>query len=99
MIDQAIEPLLFAPEVNVSTLAKKIESPEELKSISIPKVVFDYNNFAMYFSRSPFLLYAALGLPSIGFSVAISINISAYMSTQGNPFWLIQNLPYRSRNG
>ena len=53
MIDQAIEPLLFAPEVNVSTLAKKIESPEELKAISIPKVVFDYNNFAMYFSRSP----------------------------------------------
>ena len=53
MIDQAIEPLLFAPEVNVSTLAKKIESPEELKSTSIPKVVFDYNNFAMYFSRSP----------------------------------------------
>jgi len=53
MIDQAIEPLLFAPEVNVSTLCKKIESPEELKSTSIPKVVFDYNNFAMYFSRSP----------------------------------------------
>ena len=53
MIDQAIEPLLFAPEVNVSTLAKKIETPEELKSTSIPKVVFDYNNFAMYFSRSP----------------------------------------------
>lgn len=53
MIDQAIEPLLFAPEVNVSTLCKKIESPEELKSMSIPKVVFDYNNFAMYFSRSP----------------------------------------------
>lgn len=53
MIDQAIEPLLFAPEINVSTLAKKITTPEELKSISIPKVVFDYNNFAMYFSRSP----------------------------------------------
>jgi 3-deoxy-manno-octulosonate cytidylyltransferase (CMP-KDO synthetase) len=53
MIDQAIEPLLFAPEVNVSTLAKRIESVDELKSVSIPKVVFDYNNFAMYFSRSP----------------------------------------------
>src|SRR5664279_3694852 len=53
MIDQAIEPLLFDPTVNVSTLAKKIETVEELKSISIPKVVFDYNNFAMYFSRSP----------------------------------------------
>jgi 3-deoxy-manno-octulosonate cytidylyltransferase (CMP-KDO synthetase) len=53
MIDQAIEPLLFDKNVNVSTLAKKIESVEELKSASIPKVVFDYHNFALYFSRSP----------------------------------------------
>ena len=53
MIDQAIEPLLFDPEVNVSTLCKRIESVEEFKAVSIPKVVFDYNNFAMYFSRSP----------------------------------------------
>jgi 3-deoxy-manno-octulosonate cytidylyltransferase (CMP-KDO synthetase) len=53
MIDQAIEPLLFDREVNVSTLAKLIESVEELKSPSIVKVVFDYKNFAMYFSRSP----------------------------------------------
>ncbi|MBK7629798.1 MAG: 3-deoxy-manno-octulosonate cytidylyltransferase [Ignavibacteriales bacterium] len=53
MIDQAIEPLLFAPEVKVSTLAKLITSIEELKSPSIVKVVFDYKNFALYFSRSP----------------------------------------------
>jgi 3-deoxy-manno-octulosonate cytidylyltransferase (CMP-KDO synthetase) len=53
MIDQAIEPLLFDLSVNVSTLAKKIETVEELKSASIVKVVFDYNNFALYFSRSP----------------------------------------------
>ncbi len=53
MIDQAIEPLLFDPNVSVSTLAKKIETVEELKSSSIPKVVFDYHNFALYFSRSP----------------------------------------------
>ena len=52
MIDQAIEPLLFDLTVNVATLAKRIESVHELKSPSIPKVVFDYNNFAMYFSRS-----------------------------------------------
>lgn len=52
MIDQAIEPLLFDKTVNVSTLAKKILSVEELESPSIVKVVFDYNNFAMYFSRS-----------------------------------------------
>ncbi len=53
MIDQAIEPLLFDPNVSVSTLAKKIETVEEFKSTSIPKVVFDYHNFALYFSRSP----------------------------------------------
>jgi 3-deoxy-manno-octulosonate cytidylyltransferase (CMP-KDO synthetase) len=53
MIDQAVEPLLFDKTVNVSTLAKRIESVEELRSPSVVKVVFDYNNFALYFSRSP----------------------------------------------
>ena len=53
MIDQAIEPLVFDKSVNVSTLAKRILSVQEFKSPSIPKVVFDYNNFALYFSRSP----------------------------------------------
>lgn len=53
MIDEAIEPLLFDPAVNVSTLAKRIDTVEELKAPSIPKVVFDYHNFALYFSRSP----------------------------------------------
>ncbi len=53
MIDEAIEPLLFDLSVNVSTLAKKIETIEELKSPSVTKVVFDYNNFALYFSRAP----------------------------------------------
>lgn len=52
MIDQAVEPLLFDSSVKVSTLAKKIESIEELKSPSVVKVVFDYNNYALYFSRS-----------------------------------------------
>jgi 3-deoxy-manno-octulosonate cytidylyltransferase (CMP-KDO synthetase) len=53
MIDQAIEPLLFDRSVNVSTLAKRIDNTQDLKSPSVVKVVFDYNNFAMYFSRSP----------------------------------------------
>ncbi len=53
MIDQAIEPLLFSKDIQVSTLAKRIQTVQELKSPSIPKVVFDYNNFALYFSRSP----------------------------------------------
>lgn len=53
MIDQAVEPLVFDLSVNVSTLAKKIERVEELKSSAVTKVVFDYNNFALYFSRAP----------------------------------------------
>lgn len=53
MIDQAIEPLLFDHSVHVSTLAKKITTVQELRAPSIPKVVFDYNNLALYFSRSP----------------------------------------------
>ena len=53
MIDQAIEPLLFDRKVNISTLAKRIDNVQDFKSTSIPKVVFDYNNFALYFSRSP----------------------------------------------
>lgn len=53
MIDEAIEPLLFDKSVDVSTLAKKITTIDELRSKSIPKVVFDYNNYALYFSRSP----------------------------------------------
>ena len=53
MIDQAIEPLLFDKKVSVSTLARRITNVEEMKSPSVVKVVFDYNNFALYFSRSP----------------------------------------------
>ncbi len=53
MIDEAIEPLLFDKKVNLSTLARRITNVEEMKSSSVVKVVFDYKNFAMYFSRSP----------------------------------------------
>ncbi len=53
MIDEAIEPLLFDSSVQVSTLVKRIQTVEELKTPSIPKVVFDYENYALYFSRSP----------------------------------------------
>jgi len=53
MIDEVIEPLLFDKEVQITTLAKKIKKVEELRSNSIVKIVFDYNNFALYFSRGP----------------------------------------------
>jgi len=53
MIDEAIEPLLFDKKVEVSTLVKRIKSVDEMKAPSVVKVVFDYNNFALYFSRAP----------------------------------------------
>lgn len=53
MIDEVIEPHLFDPNIRITTLAKQIESVDEMKSASIAKVVFDYNNYALYFSYSP----------------------------------------------
>lgn len=53
MIDQAIEPLWIDKKVSLSTLARRITNVEEMKSPAAVKVVFDYHNFAMYFSRSP----------------------------------------------
>jgi 3-deoxy-manno-octulosonate cytidylyltransferase (CMP-KDO synthetase) len=67
MIDQAIEPLLFDKKVNLSTLARRITDVEELKSPTVVKVVFDYCNFAMYFSRSaiPFVRDARTNLERV----------------------------------
>jgi 3-deoxy-manno-octulosonate cytidylyltransferase (CMP-KDO synthetase) len=53
MIDEAIEPLLFDKKVDLSTLARRITNVEDMKSPSVVKVVYDYNNYALYFSRSP----------------------------------------------
>ena len=67
MIDEAIEPFLFDKEVNISTVAKQITTVDELKSTSIPKVVFDYNNYALYFSRTaiPFVKEARTNLAKV----------------------------------
>lgn len=67
MIDQAIEPLLFDKNVSLSTLAKRIANVDELKAPSVVKVVFDYHNFALYFSRSaiPFVRDARTNLEKI----------------------------------
>ena len=53
IIDEVIEPHLFDPTISITTIAKQITTVGELKSTSIPKVVFDYNNYALYFSYSP----------------------------------------------
>ncbi|QOJ28757.1 MAG: 3-deoxy-manno-octulosonate cytidylyltransferase [Ignavibacteriales bacterium] len=64
MIDKAIEPLLFDKTVEVSTLVKRITDPAEYISPDTVKAVFDYYNFALYFSRSPLPYVRDTGDPS-----------------------------------
>lgn len=56
MIDEAVEPLLFDKSVSVSTLVKKIQTVDEMNSPNVVKVVFDYNNYALYSHAVQFLL-------------------------------------------
>ncbi len=51
MIDHTIE-LLKDSKASISTLARRIESLEELIDPNVVKVVFDSEGFALYFSRS-----------------------------------------------
>lgn len=51
-IDQAIKPLIDDDSVMMSTLIRKCTDKEDLENNNIVKVVFDKDDFAMYFSRS-----------------------------------------------
>jgi 3-deoxy-manno-octulosonate cytidylyltransferase (CMP-KDO synthetase) len=53
MIDQAIQPLIDDDAIPMGTLCNKIESHDEAFDTNVVKVVFDKNNFALYFSRAP----------------------------------------------
>ncbi len=52
MIDLAIKPFLKEKEIEISTLAVKINDLDTLFNPNVVKVVFDKNNFALYFSRN-----------------------------------------------
>lgn len=52
MIDGIIEELSSDKALVVATVIKKIETPEDINSPNVVKVVFDRHNFALYFSRS-----------------------------------------------
>lgn len=52
MIDQAVQLLLDEPQAVVGTLAKKIETVDELSNPSVVKVVLTNDGYGMYFSRS-----------------------------------------------
>jgi len=44
---------LINPEIQISTLVKRISRKNEIFDPNLPKVVIDNNNLALYFSRSP----------------------------------------------
>jgi 3-deoxy-manno-octulosonate cytidylyltransferase (CMP-KDO synthetase) len=52
-IDEAIKFLIEDPKIPVATLAYRVTKKEEIGGPDVVKVVFDNNNFALYFSRSP----------------------------------------------
>ncbi|MCP3929929.1 MAG: 3-deoxy-manno-octulosonate cytidylyltransferase [Bacteroidetes bacterium] len=56
-IDEVIGPLLNKPEIQITTLAKKIDDSTSLFDPNIVKVVFNKNQSALYFSRNsiPFI--------------------------------------------
>ncbi|MFW6409733.1 MAG: 3-deoxy-manno-octulosonate cytidylyltransferase [Halanaerobiales bacterium] len=53
MIERAMEPFTDEPELEMSTLRKKINNLGEIKNPNVVKVVTDKKNYALYFSRSP----------------------------------------------
>ncbi|MGH2566982.1 MAG: 3-deoxy-manno-octulosonate cytidylyltransferase, partial [Bacteroidota bacterium] len=52
MIDRAVQALIDDREAQIGTLAKKIESPDELLNPNVVKVVLSHDNDGLYFSRS-----------------------------------------------
>lgn len=53
MIDQAVEPMLKDPSINVVNLMAEMETLEEFEDPNEVKVVVDHNSDALYFSREP----------------------------------------------
>ncbi|MGL5959146.1 MAG: 3-deoxy-manno-octulosonate cytidylyltransferase [Bacteroidales bacterium] len=54
---QQLQECFTQPEVQIATLVKRFGKDEDILSSNTPKVVFDKNNYALYFSRSviPFI--------------------------------------------
>ena len=53
MIDEAVAPFAAEPQLEMSTLRRRIDDPAELHNPNVTKVVVDRDDFALYFSRAP----------------------------------------------
>jgi 3-deoxy-manno-octulosonate cytidylyltransferase (CMP-KDO synthetase) len=52
-IDAAVEPFALVPELEMSTLRRRITDAGEHENPNVTKVVVDADGYAMYFSRAP----------------------------------------------
>jgi 3-deoxy-manno-octulosonate cytidylyltransferase (CMP-KDO synthetase) len=52
-LSEVVSPLIDDPELVMTTLIYRITDPAEIEDPNCVKCVFDKNNFALYFSRSP----------------------------------------------
>ena len=53
MIDQAVLPLIEHPEIQMGTVAGRIDSIDDFYNPNVVKVVLDQSGIALYFSRAP----------------------------------------------
>jgi 3-deoxy-manno-octulosonate cytidylyltransferase (CMP-KDO synthetase) len=53
MIDEAVAPFATQPDLEMSTLRRRIDDPADFMNPNVTKVVVDLNGYALYFSRSP----------------------------------------------
>ncbi len=53
MVANSISPLMIDPGVEIVSLMNEITDEDEIIDVNSVKVVVDYNNFALYMSRSP----------------------------------------------
>ena len=52
-IDEAVQPFAAEPDLEMSTLVRKISDPADMANPNVTKAVLDEQGFAMYFSRAP----------------------------------------------
>lgn len=52
MIENVARPLLDSPQLNMATLMKEIDDPQDIADPNVVKVLTDKNGLALYFSRA-----------------------------------------------
>lgn len=76
-LSEVVSPLMEDSQLVMSTLIYKISDPAEIKDPNHVKCVFDKENFALYFSRSP-IPFGQPTADSVSFDIFKHLGIYAY---------------------